>query len=34
MNHCDGSPFDFIQARCGDVGPHGEHPLNQRPEVA
>ncbi len=25
MSHCHGSPWSFLQADCGDVGPHNEH---------
>ncbi len=29
MKHCHGSPFEFIEADCGDVGPHDEHDFNR-----
>jgi hypothetical protein len=25
VSHCHGSPAAFIEADCGDVGPHDEH---------
>jgi hypothetical protein len=31
---CLGSPAEFIEADCGRPGPHGEHPLNEAPEVS
>jgi len=28
---CLGSPMSLIEADCGNVGPHDEHPINQPP---
>ncbi len=33
MKHCHGSPADFIQADCGDVGPHDAHDFTEDQKV-
>ncbi len=31
---CCGSAFSFLEADCGEVGPHEEHPLNTKPVMS